>query len=302
MRRLAPLLSIVWVAACTADRPDPSASADSALARDIALAGRDGGTSVLGDTALTVGPVTPAPAPVAAERPAPVATVDRPAASPRPAAPTPVAPTTTATPTPAPPTPAPTTPAAATTPPAAATPDATPAAAPGPAPARRALGAGTAIVATTSTRICSRTNRPGDKLVATLSEPLTASDGSTIAAGTPVVFEVAQTTPTGEVTLRLRAISVDGTSVPLEGSSAADGARETARVPGGDDKGKVVRGAIIGAIAGRILGGGARGAVIGAAGGAAVGTAQAMKGGGTEQCLAPGATVRATLVASATLP
>jgi hypothetical protein len=177
-----------------------------------------------------------------------------------------------------------------------------PAAAPGPAPARRSLGAGTAFAATTTSRICSRTNRPGDKLVGTLQEPITVSDGSTIPAGTSVVFEVAETSPNGQVSVRVRAIAVQGASVPLEGTAVAEGATESARVPNGDDKGKVVRGAIIGAIAGRILGGGSKGAIIGAAGGAAAGTAQAMKGAGSESCLSPGATVRVTLAASAPLP
>jgi hypothetical protein len=279
MRRFsAAVLLVVGLAGC-AGSPESAATsaADSSLARDIALASE--GTlanGALGDTALSVPAMTPdptAPAPPSA----PVAAPRSPTVAPTPRAPVPAPP-----------------------PAVAASPE--PAPAVGPAPARRSLGAGTALTASTTTRICSRTNRPGDKLVGTLTEPITVSDGSTIPAGTSVVFEVADAQPNGEVALRVRAISVQGTSVPLEGTTTAEGTRESARVPNGDDKGKVVRGAIIGAIAGRILGGGSKGAIIGAAGGAAVGTAQAMKGAGSESCLSPGATVRVTLASSVTLP
>ncbi|MCU0648085.1 MAG: hypothetical protein MUF00_08825 [Gemmatimonadaceae bacterium] len=291
---VAALLVCTSLAACAGqDSATVAASADSALSRDIALA--SGGApqnGVLGDTALTVPTVDPAAGPESAPTPA-ASPVSRPTPTPRPRAepaPAPTPPEPSPVPSPAAPPP--------TEPPPA------PAAAPEPAPAKaaRALGAGTALEATTSTRICARTNRAGDKLVATLKEPITASDGSTIPAGVPVVFEVAEQSANGEITLRARAISVNGTSVPIDGTASTEGATETQRVASGDDKGKVVRGAIIGAIAGRILGGSTRGAVIGAAGGAAVGTVQAMKGGGSERCLAPGATVRVTLASAATLP
>ncbi|MCU0633255.1 MAG: hypothetical protein MUE41_00165 [Gemmatimonadaceae bacterium] len=301
-----PLLAVMLVA-CGSDPAasrEAASASDSALSRDIALAtSSDVRAGVLGDTALTVPAVEPGAGTTTVTTPAPT-----------PSAPPARAPRARATPTPVPPS-APAAPSAPVTPPPAApsapatvapTPaDSAPAdAASGAAPARsgRALGSGTALVATTTSRICSRTNRVGDKLVATLQEPVTASDGSTIPAGVPVVFEVAATTPAGDITLRARAISIAGTSVPIDGSASAEGASETQRVASGDDKGKVVRGAIIGAIAGRILGGSTRGAVIGAAGGAAVGTAQAMKGGGSEKCLAPGATVRTVLASAAPLP
>jgi hypothetical protein len=285
------MMGLLLVAACSGSSNGDSATAtDSALSRDIALASRVPETGALGDTALSV------PAAATPTEPAPVAAV----APPRPATRTPRPSPTTA-------------PAPVVEPvvPTAATPEPTPAAAPaptaeptasGPAPSSRSLGAGTAFTATTTSRVCSRTNRPGDKLVGTLREPLTVSDGSTIPAGTSVVFEVAEASPNGQVTLRVRAIAVQGSSVPLEGTTVAEGATEQARVPNGDDKGKVVRGAIIGAIAGRILGGGSKGAVIGAAGGAAVGTAQAMKGAGSETCLSPGASVRVTLASNTVLP
>jgi hypothetical protein len=117
-----------------------------------------------------------------------------------------------------------------------------------------------------------------------------------------VVVEVAAIGDSGLVSLRARAISVAGTSIPLEGAGTADGPREEARIPGGSDKGKVVTGAVIGAIAGRILGRGTGATVIGAAAGAAAGTAAARRGAGSERCLSPGATVRITLAGAAPLP
>ena len=297
MRRFsAAVLLVVGLAGCTGSPESASSSsADSSLARDIALASE--GTlanGALGDTALSVPAMTPDPE-ASAPPSTPVVATRSPSVAPVPRAPAPAPPpaaAATEVSAPAPP--------VESAPAVSASPE--PAPAVGPAPARRSLGAGTALTANTTTRICSRTNRPGDKLVGTLTEAVTVSDGSTIPAGTSVVFEVADAQPNGEVALRVRAISVQGTSVPLDGTTTAEGTRESARVPNGDDKGKVVRGAIIGAIAGRILGGGSKGAIIGAAGGAAVGTAQAMKGAGTESCLSPGATVRVTLASSVALP
>ena len=70
---------------------------------------------------------------------------------------------------------------------------------------------------------------------------------------------------------------------------------ETSRVSSGNDKTKVVGGAIAGAVLGRILGGGTKGTVIGAAAGAAAGTAAAKATQKSDACLPDGSSLQLTL-------
>jgi len=152
-------------------------------------------------------------------------------------------------------------------------------------------------VGRTDAEICSIANRPGDRFVATLVQDVSGPDGARIPAGTPVLLEMAPAGDGGSFEFRVKAVQVDGTLVPLEGTVRVDGTLTERRVSKGGDKGKVVAGAIAGAILGRVLGGGTRGTVIGAAGGAAAGTAAAARNSVTERCLPAGATLTVTLSA-----
>jgi hypothetical protein len=179
--------------------------------------------------------------------------------------------------------------------PAPATPEpAAPATAPAPAPVTRTLlAAGTTLTGATATRVCTTTNRPGDRLVMRLTEDVTGPDGARIAAGTAVLLEVAAADSL--VTLRVRAIQHDGDLLPLVATAAVDGDLEGARVANGSDKKKVIGGAIAGAIIGQVLGRDTRGTIIGAAGGAAAGAMAARRSGTSERCLPAGAAVRVVL-------
>ena len=77
--------------------------------------------------------------------------------------------------------------------------------------------------------------------------------------------------------------------IPPMARSRPSSTMETSRVSSGNDKTKVVGGAIAGAVLGRILGGGTKGTVIGAAAGAAAGTAAAKATQKTDACLPEGA-------------
>jgi hypothetical protein len=180
-----------------------------------------------------------------------------------------------------------------------------PAPTPGPAPApARSLAAGTALAGKTNAAICSLANRPGDRLVAALSAPVTGPDGATLPAGTPILVEMAPPTADGRFAFRLRSVQVDGELLPVQGTVRVDD--ETAvserQVSKGGNQGKVVTGAILGAIAGRVLGGDARGTIIGAAGGAAAGTIASARNTQTERCLPAGATLTITLSAPLVVP
>jgi hypothetical protein len=257
---------------------DRASSLDPALERDLSLATAPSTNtlSTFGDTAATERTPTPVVSPVAPPSRAP-------SPSPSPA-PTPI-PRATA------PRPAPTPDVVEAAPAPAATPEPAPAA----APARRSLlGAGTALVGATGTRVCNTTNRPGDRVVMRLASDVAGTDGTRLAAGTPVLLELATATDS-TLTFRVLSISIEGELLPVTATAAIESELSNARVSGGNDKAKIIGGAIAGAIAGRILGGDTKGAVIGAAGGAAAGTVAAKRGGTTERCLAAGGTVRVVL-------
>lgn len=199
---------------------------------------------------------------------------------------------------------APATPAPAATEPA---PAASSGAADTPAPTGRGrtLAAGTELSGATREAICTMTYRRGDRLVMSLGQEVTSPDGVSLAAGTPVLVEIARVDSlTGEVAFRLRGLQLNGEFIPADGMVRVTDSDVTQRQvsTGGSDKGKVIKGAIIGGIMGRVMGGGARGTIIGAAGGAAAGTVMAARARTTERCLAAGATLTATLSSPVSLP
>jgi len=124
-----------------------------------------------------------------------------------------------------------------------------------------------------------------------------ASDGSRLAAGTPILIEMAAPATPGDFAFHVKAVQVDGVLIPVQGTVTIEGVTSERRVSKGGDQGKVITGAIAGAILGRVLGGGTKGAVIGAAGGAAAGTVAAARNSVAERCLPAGATVTVTLSA-----
>lgn len=161
----------------------------------------------------------------------------------------------------------------------------------------RSIGAGTTLVGKTDAQICSLANRPGDRFVATLTQAVTGADGAEIPAGTPVLVEMAQPAAGTDFAFRVKAVQVNGTLIPIEGTVVAEGTSTERAVSKGGDKGKVVTGAIAGAILGRVLGGGAKGTIIGAAAGGAAGSVAAARNTVKERCLPAGATITVTLSA-----
>jgi len=292
------------------------ASADSALARDLTLATGSGRPAI--DSALTLGGDTAAtrPATPVVSPPAPAARV----AAPSPARTTPARSAVRQTevaraepavrraparPVPPRPAPAPVEEAVEEAPVPTSVPavaEATPAPAAGPASGAgrgRALAAGTLLAGTLGQRVCTESNRPGDRFVATLDADASGPGGATLPAGTPVVLEFARATgepPTVEFVVR--GVSVGGEFVPIVAEASpvtGDVERRQVVDKPGSAKGKAVQGAIAGAILGRVLGGGTKGTVIGAAGGAAAGAAMGRGRSHEEACLTPGAPVRVRL-------
>ena len=265
--------------ACT--RHD-DAKVDSALARDLAMAGQTVPDFTPADTALNPN----AKVRVTPKAPTVKATTPRPAAQPRPATPDRVA----NAPRPQVETPRPA--------PAAEEPAATTSA---PVGAGRA---GTALAMNTTTAVCT-SNRVGDKLVAHVTQ--TSGPGAgTIPAGSTVVLEIAEMQidnahpEQSRIVFRIRGISVGNVDYPGNGSTTvADGGLQkintTAR---SSDVKKAAAGAIAGAILGQVIGHDTKGTVIGAAAG---GVAGAVAGRATrkyEGCLPAGAALRVTLASA----
>ena len=168
------------------------------------------------------------------------------------------------------------------------------------APAAGIIGAGSRVGMTTNGRVCTNALLVGDKLSATVSSATIGSNGASIPAGSTVVLEVAsiyraEPVEASQLEFRVRSIDVNGESFPVSGEVTTLGSLERLQQQTGNDRSKVVGGAVAGAMIGRILGRSTRATVIGAAAGAAAGTAAAMHSQPSDACLPDGSALRLTL-------
>jgi hypothetical protein len=290
--------AFLGAAACSDKSANARAQADSELARDLALAS----AQPTQPTAFTDTSVAPTPSPASKATQGPPATqhthtsrkpkVESP--PPRPVRHVAQAPEQS------PPTPVQQAPQPA--PQAAAAPT------PAPAPTPAMIGSGTGFGLTSGTKVCT-SNLPGDKLVATVNDAVTGSNGAVIPAGSTVVLEVASVTPgdngqDAQIAFRVRSIEVNGKDYPADATVTPNAALEKTKVDNPDpnaDKKKVIGGAIAGAILGQIIGHDTKGTVIGAAAGAATGAAVAHAGQKYQGCLPAGAPMHLTLNSAITM-
>jgi hypothetical protein len=273
--------------ACS-DRHNTNASADSVLSHDLALANQAATPQpTFEDTALSSTAKAPAPTP---EPKSPKQEPSR-SASRRERRMTPSQAPSDATPQPAPAAPMP-----------------RPAAAAAPAPSKE-IGAGTGFSVTSGGKVCTGTNRPGDKIVATIDSPITGSNGALIPAGSKAVLEVASVSPgdspdNAQIAFRIRSLSVNDASYPVDGTVTSNTPLQKEQVPNSDpnaDKKKVIGGAIAGAILGQILGHNTKSTVIGAAAGAGAGAVAAKVTQKYEACLPAGSSLHVTLAQAVTM-
>ncbi len=283
-RRIASLLAAsLLVASC---REKPPAPVDSALAQDLAIAQRSGpaGPSVFNDAPIGTAPTSPARGVPTPKPGPPRASAPTPRPSPRrqqPPAPVARAPQPT-------PRPVATVPAQAPTP------------APSPAPATGVIGSGSHVGMNTNTKVCTANLLPGDKITATVSSGITGTNGASIPSGSTVVLEVASVDRSdpieaSRITFRVRSVDVNGEPQPVSGDVAVLGSMDRVQTAGGNDRTKVIGGAVAGALLGRIFGKSTKATVIGAAAGAAAGTVAARASQGSEACLAEGSPLRLTI-------
>lgn len=271
--RLLPALAALALLGGCRDKA-PVASGDSSLMRDLELAQR-----------TTPGPLVFNDAPVGARAPASTTSG---APTRRPEPPRARAPQPTPTPRRA-------------NPPArvAERPDPQPSSSE-PGPAAGVIGAGSRVGMTTNGRVCAKNALAGDKFSATVTSATVGTNGAVIPAGATVVIEVvsvdrADPIEASQIHFRVRAIDLDGVARPAEGDVATLGTMERVQTSGGNDKKKVIGGAIAGAVLGQIFGRSTKATVIGGAAGAAAGAAAARAGQASDACLPDGSPLQLTL-------
>ena len=285
-RFLAPLTLAAAVAlsagACNKDKGNAGALAqDSTLNRDLALANKDSAAQPqLSD--VPAPDSTPAAAPAATPAPVPARTSTAPART----RPRHRAPASSSAPSSA----------------SSAAPDSTVTAsgnsvAVTPAGSEGTLGtipAGTSINLTSNDKVCTNTNKAGDKFSASVTNAVVGSNGATIPAGSKVLMQVADLQRSGNATKSIQMtfsvlnVTVGSTTYPLSAQIDHVDVQKQRNASVGSDAAKVAGGAVIGAIIGQVIGHNTKGTVIGAATGAAAGTAVAMGTAAYEGCVPQG--------------
>jgi hypothetical protein len=290
MRPDAALLSVLLLAGASACGDKGGAQKEGTPAREIQLA----------PTAAAQPQLNDAPQPAAAPAPkkeAPKRTSVARAPEPRPQQVKPVEPQVVVRPLDA---------SDVATAPAHAPAPVTPAAAPaptGPPPAPTGVvDAGTTFAVHPLARVCTNTFKPGERFTATLSQPVTGSNGAVIPSGSSVVLRVDEATRStnGNDSLRLSfgvvSVRVGEHSYDVTGRVSQTVPLERVRVQStGDQAKKVGIGAAIGALAGQLLGHNTRSTLIGGAVGAAAGGAVAVGTADYDGCVPTAANLSVTL-------
>ena len=269
------------ISACSrgGENADSTLSQDSALSRDLQMATADSAAQPqLKDVppAAAPAPATPAPS--------------------RPRNPAPTRPTTR-----------PTTPPAPTTPPRTASGNTV---TPGEKSSAGDVGmiaSGSTLTLASGSKVCTNTNKVGDRFTATLNEAVTGSNGAVIPAGATATIEVTKLKRSEnandniEMGFAVRTISFGGNTYNVDAdvtSAAVDRVRAASK---STDAKKVAGGAILGAVIGQVIGKDTKGTVIGAAAGAAAGTAAAATTANYEGCVNDGGRIVITLTSPLTI-
>lgn len=284
-RVLAPLaLSVALVAGgCNKDNgKNGTLAQDSTLTRDLQMANADTAAQPQlkdvppAESAAAAAPAAPAP------RPTPARTKPR-TRAPSPSTPAPAAPTTT-----------PSGNSVSTS-------------SSGTEAALGTVPAGTSISLTSNDRVCTNTNKPGDRFTATVTNAVVGSNGAVIPAGAKALIQVTElkrsenaTSPI-QMTFSVLSLSFNGKTYPVTASIDHVDVDKVRNSSTGNDAKKVAGGAIIGAILGQVIGHNTKSTVIGAAGGAAAGTAVAMGTANYEGCVPQGGNISIKLTEPATV-
>jgi hypothetical protein len=166
------------------------------------------------------------------------------------------------------------------------------------------IPAGAELNLASGSKICTNTNRVGERFTATVSNPVSGSNGAVIPAGATATVEVTELkrseNANDNVVMGFRVVSVSygGHTYPVSATTSYAQVNKVKNQPKSKDVQKVVGGAAIGAIAGQILGKSTKATVIGAAAGGAAGAAAAAATSNYEGCVNSGGRITATLNSS----
>ena len=160
------------------------------------------------------------------------------------------------------------------------------------------INAGYTVNARSDRKVCTNTINVGDTFTATVYETVSGTGTGSIPAGATVTLRVTQVSR-GENVRDDAVLATDVESVTINGRTYRPEAtvtfanvdQERASSRGNDAK-KVIGGAVIGAVAGQVLGKDTRSTVTGAAAGAAAGTAAAVATANKTGCINTGARIQ----------
>jgi hypothetical protein len=166
------------------------------------------------------------------------------------------------------------------------------------------IPAGATLNLASGSKICTNTNKVGERFNATVTDAVVGSNGAVIPAGATANVEVTELKRSENVNdnvvmgFRVVSVSFGGHTYPVSATTSYAQVSKVKNQPKGKDVQKVVGGAAIGAIAGQILGRSTKATVIGGAVGAAAGAGAAAATANYEGCVNSGGKITATLNSS----
>ncbi len=166
------------------------------------------------------------------------------------------------------------------------------------------IAAGSTLNLASNSRVCTNTNRVGQRFTATVSETVSGSNGATIPAGATANIEITELKRSENVNdkvvmgFRVVSVSFGGRTYPVTATTTYAKVDQIRNEPKNKDVQKVVGGAVVGAVIGQVLGKSTKGTVIGAAAGAAAGTAAAAATANYEGCVPSGGRITVSLDSS----
>jgi len=278
------LVAALSLSACTVSdsKSDTSLARDTALSRDLQMAGRD--TTVqpqLKDVPATPAaePAPPASTPMRTATREPARTTTKPKPTPKPAGPEVTASGNTVTRN-----------------------TGTSAAAAG-GGSVGTIASGTSLSLKSNARVCTNTYTVGQTFTASLANAVSGTNGATIPAGADVTLEVTSLKRSENVNDKIvmefavKSVSFGGKTYALSGTVANADIERVRNQPKSKDAQKVATGAVVGAIAGQIFGKSTKSTIIGAAAGAAAGAGVAAGTSNYEGCVPEGGAIAVDLSA-----
>jgi hypothetical protein len=166
------------------------------------------------------------------------------------------------------------------------------------------IPAGATLNLASGSKICTNTNKVGERFTATVTDAVAGSNGAVIPAGATATVEVTELkrseNANDNVVMGFRVVSVNfgGHTYPVSATTSYAQVSKVKNQPKSKDVQKVIGGAAIGAIAGQILGKSTKATIIGGAVGAAAGAGAAAATANYEGCVNSGGRITATLNSS----